>query len=586
MDNVKRIFDIPYYQLSKFPQEISLAGKVGNEWKTYSTQEYIDLANSISRGLLRLGIKPGDKIAVISHNNRPEWNILDIGILQIGAINVPVYPTISESDYKFIFNDSQVKLCFVSNDELFGKANAIIEDVTTLTDIYSFLPVDGCKNWQEVLDNGKDTGNQNEVDELKNKVDAMDLATLIYTSGTTGLPKGVMLSHNNIVTNCKASIERLPTNDTADGLSFLPVCHVFERMILYLYQITGVSIYFAESIDTIKENIAEVKPHVFTAVPRLLEKVYDGIVAGGMSAGGIKAKIFQWALGLTESYEYGSHPSFQRKLADKLVYSKIREKLGGRIQAVASGSAALQPRLAQFFHAIGIPIFEGYGLTETSPVVSVNADLNKGVQFGSVGHVINDVEVKIATDGEICVKGPNVMMGYYNRPDITAEVIDEDGWFHTGDIGKFDGQFLRITDRKKEIFKTSGGKYIAPQVMENKFKESRFIEQLIVIGENEKHPAALIVPAFEHSIQWCKENGINISSNEDLISNDKFIAQIRNEVNQYNSSFGNWEQVKKFELLPAEWSVETGELTPTLKLKRKVIMSKCENLVRGIYSAN
>ncbi|MBT5402996.1 MAG: AMP-binding protein, partial [Crocinitomicaceae bacterium] len=338
MDNVKRIFDIPYYQLSKFPQEISLAGKVGNEWKTYSTQEYIDLANSISRGLLRLGIKPGDKIAVISHNNRPEWNILDIGILQIGAINVPVYPTISESDYKFIFNDSQVKLCFVSNDELFGKANAIIEDVTTLTDIYSFLPVDGCKNWQEVLDNGKDTGNQNEVDELKNKVDAMDLATLIYTSGTTGLPKGVMLSHNNIVTNCKASIERLPTNDTADGLSFLPVCHVFERMILYLYQITGVSIYFAESIDTIKENIAEVKPHVFTAVPRLLEKVYDGIVAGGMSAGGVKAKIFQWALGLTESYEYGSHPSFQRKLADKLVYSKIREKLGGRIQAVASGS--------------------------------------------------------------------------------------------------------------------------------------------------------------------------------------------------------------------------------------------------------
>ena len=585
MDNVKRIFDIPYYQLNNFPQEISLASKIGNEWKTYSSQEYVNLANSISRGLLKLGIKPGDRIAVISHNNRPEWNILDIGILQIGAINVPVYPTISESDYKFIFNDSQVKLCFVSNDELYNKANAIIGEVESLTAIYSFLPVNGCKNWQEVLDLGEDDSNQNEVEDLKNKVDAMDLATLIYTSGTTGLPKGVMLSHNNIVSNCKASIERLPTNDTADGLSFLPVCHVFERMILYLYQITGVSIYFAESIDTIKENIAEVKPHVFTAVPRLLEKVYDGIVTGGMASGGVKAKIFKWALELTESFEYGKHPSFQRKLADKLVYSKIREKLGGRIQAVASGSAALQPRLAQFFHAIGIPIFEGYGLTETSPVVSVNSNLNKGVKFGSVGYVINDVEVKIASDGEICVKGPNVMMGYYNRPDITAEVIDKDGWFHTGDIGKFEEKFLRITDRKKEIFKTSGGKYIAPQVMENKFKESRFIEQLIVIGENEKHPAALIVPAFAHSLQWCKENGIAIDSNADLITNDKFIAQLRNEVNQYNAEFGNWEQVKKFELLPAEWSVETGELTPTLKLKRKVIMSKCEALVRSIYDA-
>lgn len=585
MNNVKRIFDIPYYQLNNFPQEISLASKIGNEWKTYSSQEYVNLANSISRGLLKLGIKPGDRIAVISHNNRPEWNILDIGILQIGAINVPVYPTISESDYKFIFNDSQVKLCFVSNDELYNKANAIIGEVESLTAIYSFLPVNGCKNWQEVLDLGEDDSNQNEVEDLKNKVDAMDLATLIYTSGTTGLPKGVMLSHNNIVSNCKASIERLPTNDTADGLSFLPVCHVFERMILYLYQITGVSIYFAESIDTIKENIAEVKPHVFTAVPRLLEKVYDGIVTGGMASGGVKAKIFKWALELTESFEYGKHPSFQRKLADKLVYSKIREKLGGRIQAVASGSAALQPRLAQFFHAIGIPIFEGYGLTETSPVVSVNSNLNKGVKFGSVGYVINDVEVKIASDGEICVKGPNVMMGYYNRPDITAEVIDKDGWFHTGDIGKFEEKFLRITDRKKEIFKTSGGKYIAPQVMENKFKESRFIEQLIVIGENEKHPAALIVPAFAHSLQWCKENGIAIDSNADLITNDKFIAQLRNEVNQYNAEFGNWEQVKKFELLPAEWSVETGELTPTLKLKRKVIMSKCEALVRSIYDA-
>jgi len=583
MDSVKRLFDIPQHQLKNFPQEVALAGKIDNQWKTYSTQEYIEASNAISRGLLKLGVKPGDKIAVISHNNRPEWNIMDMGVLQIGAVNVPVYPTISEADFKFIFNDSEVKLCFVSNEELYGKVKNVISEVPSLTDIYSFLPVAGCKSWNEVLELGKDASSQNEVDAIKDKVDPMDLATLIYTSGTTGLPKGVMLSHNNIVTNCKASIERLPTDDTAIGLSFLPVCHVFERMILYLYQITGVSIYFAESLDTIKDNIVEVRPHVFTAVPRLLEKVYDGIVAGGTSAGGLKAKIFNWALELTQSYEYGKHPSFQRKLADKLVYSKVREKLGGRIQAVASGSAALQPRLAQFFHAIGIPIYEGYGLTETSPVVSVNSNLNDGVRFGSVGYVIDDVEVKIAEDGEICVKGPNVMMGYYNRPDITSEVIDSDGWFHTGDIGKLEDGFLTITDRKKEIFKTSGGKYVAPQVMENKFKESRFIEQLIVIGENQKHPAALIVPAFEYSMQWCKENDIDISSNKQLIENERFIAQVRNEVNQYNQGFGNWEQVKKFELLPAEWSVETGELTPTLKLKRKIIMAECKSLVEKIY---
>lgn len=583
MDNVKRIFDIPYYQLEKFPQEVALAGKIDDKWRTYSTEEYINQANAISRGLLRLGIQPGDKIAVISHNNRPEWNIMDIGILQIGAVNVPVYPTISEADYTYIFNDSEVTHCFVSNDELYAKVSEVIKNVPSLKEIYSFLPVEGCKSWNEVLELGKDESNQSEVQSKMDKVDAMDLATLIYTSGTTGKPKGVMLSHNNLVSNCKTSIERLPTDHNAVGLSFLPVCHVFERMILYLYQITGVSIYFAESIETIKDNIVEVRPHVFTAVPRLLEKVYDGIVTNGMAAGGLKTKIFKWALELTETYEYGKHPSFQRRIADKLVYSKIREKLGGRIQAVASGSAALQPRLARFFHAIGIPVYEGYGLTETSPVVSVNADLNDGVMFGSVGHVVKGVEVKIADDGEICVKGPNVMMGYYNQPEITAEVIDEDGWFHTGDIGVFEGKFLKITDRKKEIFKTSGGKYVAPQVMENKFKESRFIEQIMVIGENEKHPAALIVPAFEFSMKWCKDNGISCGSPEELITNEKFLTQMQAEINKYNEGFGKWEQVKKFELLPREWGVDTGELTPTLKLKRKIIMSKCEAQVKKIY---
>ncbi len=584
MENVTRLFDIPYYQLQEFPQEVSLAGKMNGQWRTYSTKEYIDQANAISRGLLRLGVKPGDKIAVISHNNRPEWNIVDIGILQTGAINVPVYPTISENDYKFIFNDAEVNLCFVSNDELFQKVNNIKAEVSTLKDVYSFTEVTGCKNWNELFELGTDESNQKEVDEIKAGVKPEDLATLIYTSGTTGLPKGVMLSHNNIVSNCKASIERLPTDTGAVGLSFLPVCHVFERMILYLYQITGVSIYFAESIDTIKDNIVEVRPHVFTAVPRLLEKVYDGIVTNGMASGGLKAKIFKWALDLTESYEYGKHPSFQRKIADKLVYSKIREKLGGRIEAVASGSAALQPRLARFFHAIGIPVFEGYGLTETSPVVSVNADLNNGVMFGSVGHVLKGVEVKIAEDGEILVKGPNVMMGYYKRPDFTDEVIDKEGWFHTGDIGHFEGKFLRITDRKKAMFKTSGGKYVAPQVMENKFKESRFIEQIMVIGENEKHPAALIVPAA-YCLEWAKENNISCSAMTELVKDERFIKQMQQEVSRFNENFGKWEQVKKFELLPEEWSIEGGELTPTLKLKRKVIMSKYEPQIKAIYGA-
>jgi long-chain acyl-CoA synthetase len=581
METIKRLFDIPYLQLKKYPKKDALAAKENGEWRLYSTQEYVDLANSFSKGLIAMGINPGDKIALIS-NNRPEWNIADIGILQVGAIGVPVYPTISENDYKFIFNDAEVKLCIVSDQDLYNKVIAVKAEIPTLQEVYSFNKLSDVKHWTEIIKAGAAIP-QEEVEKRKEAITENDLATIIYTSGTTGLPKGVMLSHKNIVSNTTACIERLPCDENSSGLSFLPICHIYERMILYLYQIKGVSIYFAESLETIKDNIVEVRPHVFTAVPRLLEKVYDGIVTKGTEAGGIKAAIFRWALKLTESYEYGMKPGFMRKLADKLVYSKIRAKLGGRIEAVASGSAALQPRLARFFNAIGIPTFEGYGLTETSPVVSVNSKAT-GVVFGSVGRVLDGVQVKIAEDGEILTKGPNLMIGYYKRPDLTAEVIDADGWFHTGDIGEMKDGFLKITDRKKEIFKTSGGKYVAPQPIENKLKESRFIEQAMVVGENEKFPAALIVPAFAFVKEWAKAKGINIGeTNEEIIKNSEVIARIKEEINTTNKSLGQWEMLKKFELLPAEWAIDKDELTPTLKLKRKVIMRNYETQVKKIY---
>lgn len=581
MKNITRIFDVPYYQLNNFPQDVCIAGKDTGEWVTYSTQEYVDQANLISKGLLKMGIKPGDKIALIS-NNRPEWNIMDIGILQVGAIDVPVYPTISEEDYKFIFNDAEIKMCIVSDADLLKKIQNIKSSVPTLGEIYTFNKIDGAKHWTEILENGKD-GSDAEVQTLKDGIKATDLATLIYTSGTTGTPKGVMLSHQNLVENAKGSFPRLPVTRDSIGLSFLPICHVYERMITYLYQISGVSLYYAESIDTLVDNISELKPHVFTAVPRLLEKVYDSVITKGTAGGGVKAKIFSWAIGLTDTYEYGKHPSFQRKVADKLVYSKIREKLGGRILAIASGAAALQPRLARFYHAIGIPVFEGYGLTETSPVVSVNS-FTTGVQFGSVGKKLDNVEIKIEEDGEICTMGPCLMMGYYKRQDLTDEVIDKDGWFHTGDIGTLsDDGYLKITDRKKEIFKTSGGKYIAPQVMENKFKESRFIEQIMVIGESQKMPAAFVVPAYEFVMKWAKEKGIALSSNQELIENPRVIARIQEEIEKYNASFGNWEQIKRIELLPAEFTVESGELTPTLKFKRKIIMANYTAIFDKIY---
>ncbi|MDF0716320.1 long-chain fatty acid--CoA ligase [Muricauda sp. 334s03] len=587
MQTVTRLFDFPYYQLEKHPLEKSLVTKSDSKWIATSTQEYIDKSNAISRALLRMGVKPNDKIAIISMTNRTEWNIMDIGVLQIGAQTVPIYPTISEDDYEYILNHSEAKYCFVSCGEVLEKVLAISSKIKKLEDIYSFNTLDNCKNWSEVLEMGADTSNQDEVEKLKDSVAPDDLATLIYTSGTTGRPKGVMLSHNNIVSNVVSSKTRVPFETGGTALSFLPVCHIFERMILYLYQYCGVEIYFAEGLDKISDNIKEVKPNVMTVVPRLLEKVYDAIIAKGAALTGIKKKLFFWAVEVGLKFEpYGVNGWWYAKklgLARKLIFSKWKEGLGGNLSVMVSGSAALQPRLARIFGAADMPVMEGYGLTETSPVIAVNDQRNKGWKIGTVGRMIDGVEVKIAEDGEILCKGPNVMMGYYKDPDKTAEVMT-DAYFHTGDIGEIDAEgFLRITDRKKEMFKTSGGKYVAPQLLENRFKQSRFIEQIMVIGEGEKMPAALIQPNFEFVKEWAKRYHIELGSNDELVKNEKVIARIQEEVDWANQEFAKWEKVKQFRLTPDIWSVEAGHLTPTMKLKRKPVKEMYLELYNDIY---
>ncbi len=583
---IKRLFDLPYYQLEQFPQPDAFADKINGEWIKTSTKSYVDQANALSRGLLKLGIQDGDKIAMIS-NNRSEWNICDIGIQQIGGISVPVYPTISADVYDYIFNDAEVKVCFVSDQELYDKVLSIKDKVSSLTHIFTFNDIEGGTSWKTLLESADSTLDA-EIEKRKADISYEDLVTIIYTSGTTGNPKGVMLSHKNLLSNVIACKPRLPVSPGARSLSFLPVCHVYERMLLYLYQYTGVAVYFAESMDTIGDNLKEVKPQVFTAVPRLLEKVYDKIMAKGEALTGIKRKLFFWAVALGDEYDVKGKSAwylFKLKIARKLIFSKWKEALGGNTLAVASGSAALQPRLARIYLAAGIPVMEGYGLTETSPVISVNYEEGNNVRIGTTGTVIDGVTVKIAEDGEILVKGPNVMMGYYKLPEKTAEDIDADGWFHTGDIGTFEeGKFLKITDRKKEMFKTSGGKYIAPQVMENKFKESRFIEQIMVIGENQKMPAAFIVPAFDFIREWAKKKNYSIgTTNAEIAANELVRARIEKDVNILNESFGKWEQIKRFELVDHVWTPESGELTPTLKPKRRILMEIHQDLYKRIY---
>ena len=585
-----RIFDFLTFQLENAPLNNALTTKYNGEWESISTSEYLKLANLISSAFIKLKINSNDKIAMISTNNRTEWSIVDMGIAQIGAVNVPLYPTITSKDYEYILNHSESKYCIVSDKIIYDKIIAVKDNLKYLIDIYSFDKIPGCKHWSELQNLGTENLDNNILSKRKENIKPSDLATIIYTSGTTGVPKGVMLSHENIVSNVISSTVRLPLDiGESTALSFLPVCHIYERVILYIYLYNSIKVYFAESLETIGENLKEVKPNAMTAVPRLLEKVYDKIYSKGQELKGIKRKLFYWAVNLGLSYEpYGKNGfwyEFKLKIARKLIFSKWKEALGGNLTHISSGSAPLQPRIARIFSAAGMTVAEGYGLTETSPVISVNYLQENGLKFGTVGKVIDGVIVKIEDDGEILCKGPNIMLGYYKDPKLTSQVMSGD-FFHTGDIGIVDMDgFLKITDRKKEIFKTSGGKYIAPQVLENELKQSLFIEQIMIVGEGEKMPGAIIQPNFEHVKFWFKEN--NIQCKDDLRSicdNIKIIEKIESEIRLHDEKFGNWEQVKKFKLIDEIWSIDDGQLAPNLKVKRKFVKEKYNALIKEIYN--
>ena len=589
MTQPTRLFDFPRYQLATKPLDVMMTMPNYGNRVTYSTAQFVDEMDAVSRGLIAMGLQAEEKVALISHNNRCEWNVMDHAIMQAGAIDIPIYPTMTEEDYKYILNHSESKYCFVSSEELYNKVMAVKSECPTLEEVFTFEDVKGARHWTEVAKAGSDA-QQAELEARRDAVDPAQLATIIYTSGTTGLPKGVMLSHNNVASNVLIAEPRVPAVDPNMDyrvLSFLPVCHIFERMLHYLYIYMGAQIHFGESLETIKEDLNHTQPIMFTAVPRLLEKFYDGIVAKGRAAGGVKSAIFNWAVGVALEWDPNKSGFYQIKLnlARKLVFGKVKEALGlSGIQAVASGSAALQPRLARFFNGAGITVLEGYGLTETSPVVSVNTTNGANMlKIGSVGKLADGVDVKIAGDGEILVQGPNVMMGYYKDPEKTAEVL-KDGWFHTGDIGVIEDGFLRITDRKKEIFKTSGGKYVAPTLLENALKASLFIEQVIVVGENRKHPAALIVPDAVVVEEWCTRHDHAFPGMAGIAGDDRLRARIEQEVNELMAPFAKWEQVKKFTILPAPFTIDGGELTPTLKLKRKPIMAKYGDAVEAMYA--
>lgn len=584
---VSRNFDLLAHYKQRYSTQPVLAKKMNGSWIEYSLDQYIQHTQEISYGLLQLGISRGDKVAIVSFN-RPEWNFIDFGASQLGAITVPMYPTAGEHDMAHILNDSEAKVIFVENKLFYDKLASIRAQTPSVQYIFSFDEIAGVPNWREVLEKGNAHPQPEKVEELKSLVQPDDLMTLIYTSGTTGNPKGVMLSHNNIISNVISAQKVCPVHHSDRVLSFLPLCHIFERMLCYMYHYVGASIWYAESMETIGDNLKEVKPMAFSTVPRLLEKVFDKIMAKGYELKGIKRSLFFWAVDLGLKYELhgknGAWYNLQLKIANKLIFSKWREALGGNVEVIVSGAAALQPRLARIFTAAGINVLEGYGLTETSPVICVNQIPHEKRCFGTVGPTISGVEIKIAEDGEILCKGPNVMLGYYKNEAATREVMDADGWFHTGDIGMIvEGQFLKITDRKKEVFKTSGGKYIAPQPMENKFKESNYIEQIMVIGENHKHAAALIVPAWDALKGWCTRNQITFTTPQEMVAHPKVLELYQREMDTYNAGFGHTETVKKFALIPQDWSIDGGELTPTLKLKRKPILQKYNHLVNQIY---
>ncbi|MEO9849835.1 MAG: AMP-dependent synthetase/ligase [Reichenbachiella sp.] len=581
-----RVFDFLSYQQNQCRISNALNYKEFGQWKGFSTDEVVQIVNDMSLGMLALGLNPGDKVAIVSPN-RPEWNFVDFACQQIGVVTVPMYPTITVEDYEYIFGHAEVKMIFAANQELIDKVKIATASLN-IEFVYSFDEVDRVEHWMEVK-NRNPQGDLADVQKLMDEVQPSDLLTIIYTSGTTGRPKGVMLSHNNIVSNTLGVSKRIMGSLVAGEdrtLSFLPMCHIYERTAIYVYFYNSLAIYYAESMDKIGENIKEVNPNMFTCVPRLLEKVYDKIVSKGYELPMLKRKLFFWAIDLGLKYDpngnFSSWYHFKLKIARKLIFSKWQEALGGKLKFISSGAAALQPRLARVFWAAEIPVCEGYGLTETSPVITATAPYPDHVRIGAVGKLIDDVEVRIAEDGEILCKGPNIMMGYYKAPELTNEVI-QDGWFHTGDIGVVEEEFLRITDRKKEMFKTSGGKYIAPQMMENKFKESIYIEQIMVVGEGKKFPSALIVPNFEALTEWQKSNGIAEGDPRSLVGHQEVIRLYQDEVSRFNEEFGNWEQIKKFELVETVWGIDTGELTPTLKLKRRVIKDKFKELIERIY---
>lgn len=585
--NFSRIIDILPEQLQKNPiPDLYCRREDKKNWTKYSTQQSWDYIKQVGKGLIHMGLQPGDKVAIISTTNRPEWNFIDQGCLNIGVIDVPVYPTISPAEYEYIFNNSEVKYVFLSDRMIYKKVAAVAENIPTLKKIFCFDEVEGVDSWRTILqtDNILDEA----FEQRRNTIQPDDLATIIYTSGTTGFPKGVMLSHHNIVSNVKDSIQMVPVLKGETTLSFLPVCHVFERTLNYVYLAGGASIYYADGLESIAANIADVRPHVFATVPRLLEKVYEGILKKGNALEGYQKEVFDWSMNLAQSMELGKPKTFIQlgslAIADKLVYSKWRAALGGRLKAIICGSAPLQPKLATIFTNGGIPVLEGYGLTETSPVLSVVPLKKSKFRAGCVGQILPSVQVKIATDGEILVKGPNVMKGYYKNEEATKAVFDSDGWFLTGDIGEFTkDNFLKITDRKKELFKTSGGKYVSPAPIENKMKESLFIEQMALVGDGRKFVGALIIPAFEQLKVWCKENNVNFTTKENVIKEKAVQNFYWKIVNEYNVHFGKVEQVKMIELLSNEWTTESGELTPTMKLKRKVIADKYRDIIESFY---
>ena len=587
MKKPKRLFDFLKYQLEN-PLNKSINTKYNGEWESLSTNDFYEKVQIISRKLIEVGIKKGDKVALISTQNRTEWCIIDNSVLQIGAVTVPIYPTISKNEFQYVLNHSESKICFVSDKDIFDKINQIINE-TRLEKIYSFEEFENCSNWNLLFEND-DKSIENELNFRMKNVLPDDLATIIYTSGTTGIPKGVMLTHRNIVSNILSASKRLPPMKNKNkALSFLPLCHIFERIIIYMYYYSRVEIYFAESLETISENLSEVKPFYMTAVPRLIEKIFDKIESKAGELKGIKKSLYKWSISIADEFniekQNGIFYDFKLKIARFLVFSKWKSALGGKLELICSGSAPLQPRLAKIFTAAGIQIMEGYGLTESSPVISISEAKKGGTKFGYVGKIIEGIEVKIAKDGEILCKGPNVMKGYFKDSKLTAKTI-KNGFLYTGDIGEIDKEgFLKITDRKKQLFKTSGGKYIAPQVIENKMKRSPFIEQVMVIGEGEKMPSALIQPDFQYVKNWLLNNKFPFSDDlKKICLNNELLTKINLEINKINEEFGDWERIKKFELTPEIWSIENGLLTPTMKLKRKSIMEKFIHLKEKIYN--